>query len=170
MVARKSAPKKAVAPKELTASKKLDAVGIDVICERVADAEFYDVIAKSYGVARGSLMAWLARQPDAYAHAREARADKLAEDILEIADDSSHDVIVDEGGNVKINGEFVQRSRLRVDSRKWLASKMFPKKDGDVTRLEGSKENPVEANVNVAVVVDWFGLRAKVVGKNNPEK
>ena len=34
------------------------------------------------------------------------------------------------------NGEYIQRSRLRVDARKWAASKMAPKKYSDKQQVE----------------------------------
>ncbi|MRT15312.1 hypothetical protein GJV07_24145 [Enterobacteriaceae bacterium RIT711] len=66
-----------------------------------------------------------------YARAREVQAEILAEEIIEIADDSSGDVIVDEDGHEQTNHERVARSRLRVDARKWYASKLAPKRYGD---------------------------------------
>jgi len=55
-----------------------------------------------------------------YARACDERADLLAEEILTIADEGSN------ADNV-----IVQRDRLRIDSRKWLLSKLQPKKYGD---------------------------------------
>lgn len=66
-----------------------------------------------------------------YAEAKRVQAELLAEEIIEIADDSSHDVIYDNDGNERINSEFVNRSRLRVDTRKWIAAKLLPKVYGD---------------------------------------
>lgn len=70
-----------------------------------------------------------------YARACEERADLMFEDILHIADDTSRDTkTVDLGDGVEIetlNSEAIQRSRLRVDARKWALSKMNPKKYGD---------------------------------------
>lgn len=162
----KPAKKKVAAkPKVLTAREKLEKVGIEAICERIADLEFYANIAASIGVSRGSLMAYLNDYPDMYARAREARADKMAEEILEIADESRYDTIVDKEGNERMDSEYVQRSKLRVDSRKWLASKMFPKRYGDVTRLEGSTENPVVVDHNVTLTADWDNVKAMVAAK-----
>jgi len=62
--------------------------------------------------------------------ARERQADVLAGQILEISDDGTNDYVQTEDGEVP-NHEHIQRSRLRVDSRKWLASKLAPKKYGD---------------------------------------
>ena len=59
----------------------------------------------------------------------------MFEDIIDIADDSSQDRIVNEDGKEVMNSEFVQRSRLRVDARKWALSKLNPKKYGDASRL-----------------------------------
>ena len=65
-----------------------------------------------------------------YARATEIRAEKMADEILDIADSSENDTIKTEKGEFQ-NTEWIQRSRLRVDSRKWLMSKMLPKKYGD---------------------------------------
>lgn len=81
-----------------------------------------------------AVMYWLQRHEDftqQYARAREVQAELLAEEIIEIADDSKGDVIVDEDGNEQTNHERVARSRLRVDARKWYASKLAPKRYGD---------------------------------------
>ncbi len=71
-----------------------------------------------------------------YAQAKRIQADLLAEEILEISDDSSNDFIEDKEGNEKLNSEHVQRSRLRVDSRKWIACKLLPKVYGDKVQNE----------------------------------
>ena len=51
----------------------------------------------------------------------------MLEEILEIADDSSGDAFIEQEGNRKMDNEFVQRSRLRVDTRKWILCKVLPK-------------------------------------------
>lgn len=69
-----------------------------------------------------------------YVRACEDRADLIFEDILHIADDSTNDTQTVDMSGVEIevvNKENVQRSRLRVDARKWMLSKMNPKKYGD---------------------------------------
>lgn len=78
---------------------------------------------------------WLASHKEfseMYARAKEDQAELLADEIIEIADDSSNDVEYDERTGKKIeNKEFVNRSKLRVDARKWVAAKLKPKKYGD---------------------------------------
>jgi len=79
-----------------------------------------------------------------YARATYERADTIFEEILQIADDSSLDVVKSEQGE-KINSEFVARSKLKVDARKWVVAKMHPTKYGDksTTVFEGG-ENAIK--------------------------
>jgi hypothetical protein len=70
-----------------------------------------------------------------YARAREVGYHKMADDILDMADDGRNDW--EERQNkrgetfVALNREAVERSKLRVDTRKWLLSKALPKLYGD---------------------------------------
>jgi hypothetical protein len=41
----------------------------------------------------------------------------------------------DERGGWGLNGEHIQRSRVRIDTRKWMLSKMLPKSYGDKTEV-----------------------------------
>ena len=66
-----------------------------------------------------------------YARAKERQAERLVAEILEISDEVSHDTLKTEEGSEYANHEWISRSRLRVDSRKWLASKLLPKKYGE---------------------------------------
>lgn len=81
---------------------------------------------------------WFQIHPDfceQYARAKQESADAMAEEILDIADDGTNDwmTIETKGGFEKEvpNNEVLQRSRLRVDTRKWLMAKMKPKKYGE---------------------------------------
>jgi hypothetical protein len=64
-------------------------------------------------------------------YAREEQADKLFREIIEIADDASGDYVTTSDGKTIVDHENVQRSRLRVDARKWAAARLAPKKYGD---------------------------------------
>lgn len=71
-----------------------------------------------------------------YARAREIQADTLADETLDIADDGTNDWMEKknaEGQNIgwQFNGEAAARSRIRIDQRKWYASKLAPKKYGE---------------------------------------
>lgn len=84
-----------------------------------------------------TVMNWLTKFPtflEQYERAREAQADTLADEMLDIADDASNDWMErseKQGGGYELNGEHVQRSRLRLDTRKWIASKLKSKRYGD---------------------------------------
>lgn len=121
------------ANKRNEARAKLDSIGIVAIGERIAECVTYRTIAADAGVSVGSLCAWLARPEYAehYARAREARADFLAEEILAIADDGSDDSYTDANGTKRTDHDAVTRAKLRVDTRKWIASKLWPTKYGD---------------------------------------
>ena len=62
------------------------------------------------------------RLAEQYAKAKEQGIERFADEIAEIADDESQDIF---------NPSKVARDRLRIDSRKWLLSKLIPKKYGD---------------------------------------
>jgi hypothetical protein len=72
--------------------------------------------------------------------AREARAHRYADEVIVIADDASRDYIEFETPTGRIrrepNHELVQRSRLRVDVRKFLMEKWAPGRYGAAARLE----------------------------------
>lgn len=91
--------------------------------------------------------------PARYATARSVYLEHLAEDILEISDDSSRDEIETEDGT-SVNHEVIQRSRLRVDSRKWLLSKLRPDKYGDriAAELSGPAGGPIAHSITVEMV------------------
>jgi hypothetical protein len=123
----------------------------DTICTRLADGESLRQICQDDEMpGKATVMRWLGEKDkqafrDQYAHAREAQADHLAEEILQIADDGTNDTYKDDKGDVLTDHDVIARSRLRVDARKWLASKMAPKKYGDKITQEhtGADGGPV---------------------------
>ena len=120
------------------------------ICTHIADGKSLRTIGAMDGMPhQATIMAWLdGSKPEfseQFARAHEAYADKLAEETLTIADDSSQDTYVDADGNVKTDTEAIQRSKLRVDTRKWLASKKAPRKYGDKVAIGGADDlGPVQ--------------------------
>lgn len=73
-----------------------------------------------------------------YTRARELGYECLADDILEISDDGKNDTYTDDDGNVRTDQDVIARSRLRVDSRKWMLAKMLPKRYGEKLDLNHS--------------------------------
>lgn len=112
----------------------------DNICAELATGKSMRTVCRADDMpAMSTVFKWLRERPDfseQYARAKAEAADALVEEILDIADDGSNDwmEVHDRDGNAtgyKLNGEHVQRSRLRVDTRKWIASKLKPKKYGE---------------------------------------
>lgn len=99
-----------------------------------------------------TVYAWLNKKENftkQYTRAREIQADYHAEQILDIADNSTNDWEEKESERsgktqLVLNAEAVQRSRLRIDARKWLMGKQNPKKYGDSVKITGDSDNPVE--------------------------
>lgn len=110
----------------------------DEICSRMIHGETLRAICRDEHMpVRYTVFRWLDKYPefrDHYARAREALQDYWADEIVEIADDASNDYMTIQRGEESVqveNKEVVNRSRLRIDSRKWLMSKLNPKKYGD---------------------------------------
>lgn len=66
-----------------------------------------------------------------YARAKVAQVEAWADDCIQISDDGTNDTYVDENGRTRVDHDVVQRSKLRIDTRKWLMSKMLPRIYGD---------------------------------------
>lgn len=119
---------------------------VDAICERIADGESLRSICSEDAMPnRATVFRWLSIHKefsDQYTKAKDEQAETLFDEILDIADDGRNDYMEssdDEGGLAfKLNGEHIQRSRLRIDARKWMAGKLRPKKYGEKVELEHS--------------------------------
>lgn len=114
---------------------------VDEICNRMSLGESLIKICKDEHLpTRETIRAWITEKPEfsaRYAKAREDQQDYYAEEILEIANDESRDVPLENGkGGYSSNMTAVQRDRLRVDSLKWIMSKVAPKKYGDKIQQE----------------------------------
>src|SRR6478609_5777754 len=99
------------------------------ICERLAvHGESLTAICKTPGMpSYRAVMEWLEKYPafaQKYARARDIQTDLIAEEILDIADDSSRDWVTDPDGNRIVDHDHISRTRLRVDTRKWIAGKL----------------------------------------------
>lgn len=114
----------------------------DRICDALADGRSLRSICCDADMpSQATVFRWLGDERyhsfrEQYARAREAQADALFDETLDIADDSANDWMERrrQDGSVEevFNSENVQRARLRIDTRKWLAGKLAPKKYGDV--------------------------------------
>lgn len=83
-----------------------------------------------------------------YRDAKRAQAELMAEDIIQISDDGTNDTYVDAKGNVVTDQDVIQRSKLRVDARKWVAARLLPKIYGDSWKEEKNPVDDVMTKIN----------------------
>jgi hypothetical protein len=91
-----------------------------------------------------------------YARAKEEQADFMVEEMVEIADDGSNDLMTIEKGDSSYeveNKEVTNRSKLRVETRKWIASKLKAKKYGEKLDMEltGKDGGPIETKFDITL-------------------
>jgi hypothetical protein len=130
------------------------------ICNRMAQGQSVRAICLDDDMpAQSTVYKWLTENDafsEQYALARAEQAHHMGEEILEIADDGTNDWIEKENKDgstyMALNHEHVQRSKLRVDSRKWLMSKLLPKKYGEASHLKIS--NPDGGPVEVSAMTE----------------
>jgi hypothetical protein len=89
------------------------------------------------------MLKWYAEKPEFRQRIEKAKTElveRFAEDILDIADDASNDYMVRiarNGEEVKsLDHDNVNRSKLRIETRKWLMSKLRPERSGDNMRID----------------------------------
>ena len=132
------------------------------VCDAIASSRYgirRVVAANPHLPSVTTIMRWLddpenVKFREQYARATDLRADLLAEECLDISDESEHDgERVSDHEDVHAT-EQVARSKLRVDTRKWLAGKLRPKKYGDTLKVAGDENG---APIKHAVVVEFIG-------------
>ena len=104
---------------------------------------------------------WMIHHPELrelYARAKEEQLQILADEIVPLADEDR----VCEKVTIKADGsrevvilDQVDRSKLQIDSRKWLLSKLAPKKYGDKIQTEHS------GSIDIAGVLESARKRAE---------
>jgi hypothetical protein len=118
----------------------------DLICDGIADGQSLRSICAAEAMPnKSTVFRWLAADEafrDQYARAREAQADALFDDILDIADDGTNDYMTktnaDGSEYEAFNAEHIQRSKLRVDARKWMRQGAR----AEIERIIGTIERP----------------------------
>lgn len=123
----------------------------EVICIRLSEGESLRSVCRDEKLPdKATVLRWIARHDDfrdQYVRAKAQGAEAIAEEMFEIADDASNDYMVDmeldedgkeRAAGYRLMGENIQRSKLRVDTRKWYLSKIMPKKYGDRLEVEST--------------------------------
>lgn len=110
----------------------------DKICQRIACGESLRSICRDDGMpVLSTVLLWVVdgkhdQFSEQYALARKVQAETLADELFDISDDGTNDWMEKfdkdgEAAGYQINGEHVQRSKLRLDTRKWYLSKVLPR-------------------------------------------
>ncbi len=124
------------------------------VCRRLANGQSLREIARDSDMpSMTTVFNWIGVHPEfleQYTRAKAAMAEHFAEDLLDIADDGNNDWMERKGEDGQSlgwreNGEALQRSKLRVDTRKWLLSKLLPKKYGERIQHANDPDNPLPA-------------------------
>lgn len=116
------------------------------------------------GLPQSTLSRWIDEDrslAEDYARAREELHEFIAAEILAIADAPVPST--DKGG---VDPGAIQKQRLQVDARKWLLSKLAPKKWGDKIEVSGDADNPLKIErierVVVGEVIEQRAIEKKV--------
>lgn len=124
----------------------------DDICEEIASGETLRAVCRKLDIPHQTVLRWVVHDDhgfaDQYARARQAQVEAWGDVIVAESEDSSKDTVTltrrDGTEYDAPDHEWIARSRLRVDTYKWLMSKLAPKKYGDKVALTGAEGGPLE--------------------------
>ena len=140
MAAKKTA-KKTVAKRKTGRPTKYSKALAARLCAQLAQGKSVRTVCKMASMPSCStVFLWLANNKafsEQYEKAVESRADAMIEDMLEFADDTT---------------ENPQRSRLQIDTRKWIASKLKARKYGDKLEVSGDPDRPMITKIQRELV------------------
>lgn len=116
------------------------------ICTMIIEGSTLVKMSDVIGVSTTTILNWLHKYEEfnkKYYLARQLQMELIIDGILVISDDSSEDWKEEEYGNGKtrivVDHEHIARSRLKIDTRKWLAAKLYPKLYGDKIQVDAGK-------------------------------
>ena len=123
----------------------------NLICSRLMEGESLRSICRDDDIPpMGTVMRWLVINSgktydlfrEQYAQARLINADIVFEDLLDISDEKTNDIVIKEGKDGKayesVDHENIQRSKLKVDTRKWVLARMNSKKYSEKTYTDNT--------------------------------
>jgi hypothetical protein len=143
-------------------SKYSEALGKQICEEMIAGRSLRSICDDDWCPAISNVCNWLVNNKEfqeQYARAREAQAEILADEIIQLADECREGTktkVTDKGTEI-YTGDMVERSRLQVDARKWVAARLLPKKYGDKVAVTDPDGNQAV----VRVLIEHVGHQGK---------
>lgn len=128
----------------------------NAICELIAEGfTIRQICAREDMPSSTTIFRWIADNAEfreQYARAKDSQLERMADELVDIAEDGSNDWEERESKNgstyIALNKEAIERSRLRIDTRKWLLGKLKPKKYGDKITHQGDSDHPFVVKVD----------------------
>lgn len=184
MAKKPSKPAKKAAKKPAAAAthgnSKYSPQMVEKICELLVCGEngtpesLRSICSKEGMPSVNAVMRWLGKYEDfrkQYARAKELQQEYYAEEIIDIADDCTDDVIFltaedshGEGAKPVIKHSAIARAKLRIDTRRWLMGKLAPKKYGDKIALGGDDDAPA-----IRVAADDESILNRFINASKPK-
>lgn len=138
----------------------------DAICDRLADGMSLRAVCRNKAMpSKTTVFKWLGQNSefaDQYARAREAQADLLVDEMIELADTPKEGRKTKRTADGKLEvttGDMVEHRRLQIETRKWVAARMRPKKYGD--RIDVDQKTTVEAGDSVMALMKAIDGRTR---------
>jgi hypothetical protein len=130
------------------------------ICERLATGEpLAQICRDDHMPAFQKVYEWMGRDQDlsgAIARAREVGYDKMAEEVLQIADNPKFGVVEirdDKGATIRTE-DMLGHRKLQIETRLKLLAKWNPKKYGDRVAVAGDADSPLKVDVDAKGLFD----------------
>jgi hypothetical protein len=149
------------APKRRDLYDRLDRLGVEWVCDRLIDGRSVRAVARELDASATAILKWLDRDParmQQYQLARQAQADALVDELIDLADEP-----VPVGPDGRMDSAAVNDKRLRIDTRKWIASKFRPGSYGDRVAVEAtanlSELPPKQIIAKMVDLLGKYGLR-----------
>lgn len=138
----------------------------DAICDRLASGLSLRRICRNSAMPnKATVFRWLAANSefsDQYARARESQADLLVDEMIDIADQpkiGKKTKRTSDGKLEETTFDMTEHRRLQIETRKWVAARMRPKKYGD--KIDVEQKTTLEAGDSVMALMKAIDGRTR---------
>lgn len=123
---------------------------VEAICNKVIEDKIsFNKAIESSDISYVTFFNWMMKSTELkeiYNYARDFRSDVLFEEIIEIADNTEiGETVTNKPSGIEVKtGDMTDHRRLKIDARKWVVSKMQPKKYGDKLDVTTDNKQTIE--------------------------